>query len=171
MYRKIGFFPIAALSLLIVLPACQEAVPVWSAEKQIENLVLKFNQPLEYRVDLTRLKDTVNTRMEMELIYDPGIGRSDLPLFVVFEDDSHNIVEYPSIIHLKENNAWMGEPQPNEVDMALTQVAIPEMKLLPRKYVLKIYANDQDSTQIYGVIRMGIRIFENKEEKKEENPS
>lgn len=145
---------------LALLASCTDAVPVWKGQVSIENLYLKYNQPCEFEMDLGHLKDTLRSRMEIQLTYDPGINRDELPIYIVFEDDSHNLVEYPSTIFLKENNRWIGEPEPNEVDISLTQIAIPDLMVEPRKYHLKLYANDQDSAQIYGVVRVGLRLFE-----------
>jgi len=93
------------------------------------------------------------------------LERTDLPLNIVFENIK-NTEKFPLefdkiIIPLKIEDKWQGKQEEYETDYTLTHVAIPSVKLPPGKYRMKIYANDAKAEKIYGVVKIGARLYAN----------
>ncbi|MEL6592698.1 MAG: hypothetical protein AAFQ68_21545, partial [Bacteroidota bacterium] len=55
---------------------------------------------------------------------------------------------------------WLGEPKQNEIDFSLTHIAIPELRLKPGEYTLRIYANDEAQESVYGIVNVEARLYE-----------
>jgi hypothetical protein len=150
----------AGLAVLGTSLGCGDIVPVWSGEATLKGQTLHFTEgPLEFPVDIEVKDSIVNLRLELQVTYYQGIGRDNLPLFLILEDKDHNIIENTTDIQLKAENEWLGIQEKNEIDYTITHNAIPDISLAPGKYSLKIYANDEKAEKIYGVVRIVARFY------------
>lgn len=139
---------------------CSDIVPVWSGTATLEEQTLHFTEdPLEFNVVIDEPDSLVNLRLELQVTYYQGIGRGNLPLFLILEDAQHNIIENTTDILLKSEDEWLGIQEKNEIDYTITHNAIPDISLLPGTYSLKIYANDEQAEKIFGVVRMVARFY------------
>jgi hypothetical protein len=158
--RRPRLFLLSAVLLLGTSLGCGDIVPVWSGEAALQEQTLYFTEnPLEFPVDIDVKDSLVNLRLELQVTYYQGIGRESLPLFLILEDKDHNIIEHTTDILLKVENEWLGIQEKNEIDYSITHNAIPDISLLPGKYSLKIYANDEKAEKIYGVVRIIARFY------------
>lgn len=148
------------LSLMILGSGCSDIVPVWSGETVLKEQTLRYTEdPVEFVVDIDVADSIVSLRLELQITYYQGIGREDLPLFLILEDAQHNIIEHTTDIQLKSENEWLGVQEKNEIDYTLLHNAIPDISLRPGKYSLKIYANDQKNEQIFGIVKIVARFY------------
>ncbi|MFK7925929.1 MAG: hypothetical protein AB8H47_28530 [Bacteroidia bacterium] len=147
---------------IVVLTACGDIKPVWKGGMNMEKqgYTLHYSEdPVEFNFDLKGTDSNQELMLELVISYYVGISRSDLPLFIVLENENHDLFEYTSEVLLKEDDTWLGIPQQNEIDYSLTHIAIPELRLKPDTYTLRIYANDEAQESIYGVVNIEARLY------------
>lgn len=147
---------------IVVLSACADIKPVWMGGMNMEKqgYTLHYSEdPVEFKFDLKGIEANQELMLELVISYYVGISRSELPLFIVLENESHDLFEYTSEVILKEDDTWLGIPQQNEIDYSLTHIAIPELRLNPGTYTLRIYANDEAQESIYGVVNIEARLY------------
>lgn len=147
--------------ILFILQSCGDIIPVWRQEKTINDYTLYYtDEPKEFQVDLTNEPEAkLDLRLELVVRYYIGIGRNELPLFIIIEDEENNISEFTTSIPLKSGEQWLGVPAENEIDYTITHEAIPSLSLKPTTYSMKIYANDEKAEKIYGVVRLEARMY------------
>ncbi|RMG27249.1 MAG: hypothetical protein D6730_07620 [Bacteroidetes bacterium] len=145
----------------LLLAGCGDMIPIWRGEVTLDDYTIYHSvYPVEFEVDLSREQGAeLNTRLELVIRYYVGIGRQNLPLFILIEDEENNIREFTVDIPLKSGEQWLGVPAENEIDYVLTHTAIPSLRLKPGKYTLKMYANDELDEKIYGVVKIEARLF------------
>ncbi|MDX2247245.1 MAG: hypothetical protein SF052_10735 [Bacteroidia bacterium] len=160
MTKKRFFSRFPLIFLLLLSLGCGEIRPVWKGEIKLANYELFYSEPCEFQVNVPQIKDSLNVMLELVVTYYVGITRNNLPLFIVLEDQQHNVTEFTTNVVLKEEGEWLGMPEENEIDYTLTHVAIPEFNLNPGSYVLRLYANDDSEEKVYGVVNIEARIFE-----------
>jgi hypothetical protein len=120
-----------------------------------------YSEPCEYKVDLSnRISGPLQAMLELEITYYVGTNRTNLPLFVVLEDEQHKLQEYTTTIVLKAEGEWLGIPAENEIDYTLTHIAIPKIELQPKTYTLRIYANDEEAERLSGIVEIAARFYE-----------
>ncbi|MEZ4830232.1 MAG: hypothetical protein R3C61_28695 [Bacteroidia bacterium] len=146
--------------LILISLGCGEIRPVWKGEVKLENYELFYSEPCEFKVQIPPMQDTINGMLELVVTYYVGITRNNLPLFIVLEDQNHNVREFTTNVVLKEEGEWLGMPEENEIDYTLTHIAIPEVLLTSGGYTLRLYANDDSEEKVYGVVNIEARIFE-----------
>lgn len=148
--------------VLLAMLGCGDIIPLWRGELSLNDYTLYYSDyPSEFEMDLSEVQgQEVHARLELVIRYYVGIGRSDLPLFIIIEDEENNISEFTTNVPLKSGDQWLGIPAENEIDYLITHDAIPSLKLKPSKYKLKIYANDDNEEKIYGVVRIEARLYE-----------
>lgn len=95
----------------------------------------------------------------MALTYYTGLGRNEIPIYMVLEDAKTNVQEFQTNIPIKSSGAWQGVPDENEIDYTITHTAIPSLTLEEGTYSLKIYANDDKEEKIYGIVRIAARLY------------
>lgn len=158
-FSKLRFF---LLSLLLIIGvACNDIIPVWVGEVTLNDYTLYYSDyPREFEIDLSGDESLVPMRLELTLTYYVGIGRTDLPLYLILEDENHEVREFHTTLNLKADNQWQGSAQDNEIDYTITHEAISELQLDPQKYKLKIYANDDEIDKIYGIVKLAARLYE-----------
>lgn len=147
------------ISLTLVW-GCGEIRPLWKGEVKLENYELFYSEPCEFEVDIRNLQGETRVMLELAITYYVGITRNNLPLFIVFEDQEHNVNEFTTNVVLKEEGEWLGFPEENEIDYTLTHIAIPEFLVKPGLHTLKFYANDDSEEKVYGVVNIEARLFE-----------
>ncbi|MEZ4775517.1 MAG: hypothetical protein R3D00_20195 [Bacteroidia bacterium] len=145
---------------LILSLGCGEIRPVWKGEVKLANYELFYSEPCEFNVVVPPVQDSINGMLELVITYYVGITRNNLPLFIVLEDQQHNVREFTTNVILKEEGEWLGMPEENEIDYTLTHIAIPELELRAGNYTLRLYANDDSEEKVYGVVNIEARIFE-----------
>ena len=166
---KHSFFIFWAVSFLIGISACSEIVPVWVGTLDLtkDYTLYRTDLPREFEIQFDHPQPEVDVKLELELTYDiSGIGRKDLPLILFLErkDSIETSLPqgFPVKIPLKENSKWLGSPGANEVDYLVTYPVIPSLLLKSgATYSLKIYANDEQTEKIYGIVRLSARLYEN----------
>ena len=126
----------------------------------MENYEMYYSEPIEFDMDLTNMPSEVDAMLEFVVTYYVGITRNNLPLFIVIQDDQQNISEYTTNIVMKDEGEWLGMPEKNEIDYTLTHIAIPDIRLRPQVYKVKLYANDDDAEKVYGIVKIEARFFE-----------
>lgn len=139
---------------------CGDIVPVWSGEFKPDDQTLHFTEkPIEFEVIIDEEDSVVNLRLELQVTYYQGIGRENLPLFLILEDPDHNVHEYQADILLRAENEWLGIQEKNEIDYTISHNAIPDISLSPGKYSLKLFADDEKAEKIFGVLRIVARFY------------
>ena len=161
---------VSLYSLLLLLIGCEDITPLWKGVYQLDNYTLYTNEPCQYNVDIRHQEEEVLVKLELTITYYNQIARNTLPLSIVIEqtDSTHRVREYNTLVQLKENGKWIGEPtQDREFDLTLTHTAIPAIKIRPGSYVLKIYVDElqESSGEIEGVTQIDARFFELEEPK------
>ncbi|RMG66502.1 MAG: hypothetical protein D6722_14910 [Bacteroidetes bacterium] len=144
---------------LLSWAGCGDVRPIWKGTVSLEGYTMYFSEPCEYQVDLTRYSDTLAADLELVITYYVGTTRQDLPLFIVLENSRHDLQEYAIHIPLKENGQWLGQPEENEIDYYLTHLAVSDLRLAPDTYTMRIYANDDKTEKVYGVVSITARLF------------
>ncbi len=158
---------------LWLLSSCSEVVPIWSGKKNLEENTLYFSKPIEFELQVPGNKPEVPVSLYLELAvtYYTQIGRTDLPLSFIFEkigDAKAFPIEKDKTIQLKEKDTWRGQIDEYNSDYTLTEQVLPDVKLTPGKYKLKIYGNDSGnpkrkddgSEKIFGVVKIAARLYE-----------
>lgn len=153
------------LTLVMVglLGGCGDVRPVWKGSMNMkkQGFTLHYSEdPIEFSLSIKPEQEEMELMLEMVVSYYTGISRNGLPLFLVLEDEEHNVFEYNTEVMLKEDGQWMGIPQQNEIDYSLTHIAIPELRLKAGNYTLRIYANDEAQESVYGVVNVEVRLYE-----------
>lgn len=146
--------------LALLQTSCGGITPLWKGSHQLRNYTIYYSEPVEFQLDFNHTDKEFHARIELVLTYYQGITRTDLPLFLIFEDASHKVTEYSARVSIKENGRWQGVLQDNEIDYTLTYDAVSDAVLQPGKQTLKIYANDEEAEKIVGVVRIEVRIYE-----------
>jgi len=149
-------------SIFLLASGCGDLAPLWSQESKLESLTLYFSDPLEFTVDFNSPEPEVSCMLEMAITYDVGINRRMLPLYITLEnpEEAQRVQEFYTEIQLREAEEWLGIPEDNGVDYTLTHIAAQKLKLKPdTPYTLKIFANDDDSEKIYGVVKVSARLY------------
>jgi len=159
---RTAFFLSSYVMTIVVLSSCGDIKPVWKGDMNMEKqgYTLHYSEdPVEFEFDLKGGEADLDLMLELMISYYVGISRSELPLFIVLENENHDLFEYTSEIILKDDDTWLGIPQQNEIDYSLTHIAIPELRLKPDTYTLRIYANDEAQESIYGVVNIEARLY------------
>lgn len=159
----------------LFLTACADVVPIWSGKKNLAENTLYFSKPIEFDLQVAGDKADVPVPLylELDVTYYTQIGRTDLPLSFIFEkigDAKAFPIEKDKTILLKEEDTWRGKADEYNSDYTLTEQVLPDLKLLPGKYKLKIYGNDagnpkrkdDGSEKIFGVVQLAVRLYEKK---------
>ena len=158
-YRLLLYTTIS-IATWMIFSSCGDIRPLWKGEKKLDNYELYYSEPCEFKVNLGMLQKEVNGMLELVITYYVGITRNNLPLFIVLEDEEHNVSEYTTNVLLKDEGEWMGLPEKNEIDYTLTHIAIPEIKIKPGNYTMKFYANDDKEEKVYGIVKITARFYE-----------
>ncbi|MFK7972094.1 MAG: hypothetical protein AB8F95_17125 [Bacteroidia bacterium] len=148
--------------LAFLLHSCGEVVPIYSKIEKVPEYTLHFaDQPIEFIIKLDAPEPVVPTRLELTIECDKStFNRETLPLMVILEGPDHDLVEYPIEVPIIENGEWLGEMDDNQVDVKIIYEAIDLLELeSPAKYSLKVYGNDDKEEQIFGVIKLGVRLY------------
>jgi len=143
--------------------SCGDIVPTWVGEQSLEDYTLrKSSQPCVFPMIIDPIGDMLDLRMEMEITYDVGIGRNNLPLRLLIIDPAKDriIKEVETTVTLKAGGEWLGIPKENEIDYTITHNAIPHLKIKPGNYLLQVYANDRKQEKIYGIVSITARLYE-----------
>lgn len=148
---------------LLLLAGCSEIRPVWKGSVKLDHYTLYYAEPLEFSIDVKELWAEKPLMLELALTYYVGMNRTNLPLFLVIEDPTHNLKEETVQIVLQESGEWLGYPEENEIDYTITQIAMEELQLKPGLHTLRVYANDEDEEKIYGLVQVEVRLFERTE--------
>ncbi|MEL7531420.1 MAG: hypothetical protein AAFN10_08945 [Bacteroidota bacterium] len=162
MNLRAAFLLSSCVMTIVVMSACGDIKPVWKGDMNMEKqgYTLHYSEdPVEFQLDLKASESDLDLMLELMISYYVGISRSELPLFIVLENENHDLFEYTSEVILKEDDTWLGIPQQNEIDYSLTHIAIPELRLKPGTYTLRIYANDEAQESIYGVVNIEARLY------------
>ncbi|MEO0896959.1 MAG: hypothetical protein AAFY71_11205 [Bacteroidota bacterium] len=154
--KFIGYSVIA----VIFLTSCGEIRPVWKEERKLDDFTLEFQTPCEFQIALENATEPVTVKLELAITYYVGISRTSLPLYLVIEDENHNIQEFTPDIQIKREGKWIGTKDENEVDYTITHEAISAITFEKGTYSLKIYSNDENSEQVDGIIKISVRLFE-----------
>lgn len=152
----------AYVMTLLVVSSCGEIKPVWKDGMNMEKqgYTLHYSEdPIEFGLEIKGDEER-EFLLELVVSYYVGISRSELPLFIVLENQNHDLFEYTTEVILKEGDKWLGEPKQNEIDFSLTHIAIPELRLKPGEYTLRIYANDEAQESVYGIVNVEARLYE-----------
>ncbi len=147
----------------VFLISCGDIVPIWMSYQSLEDYTLrKSSQPCEFPITIDPIGEMLNLRMEMEITYDVGIGRNNLPIRILIIDPATDktIKEVETTITLKADGEWLGIPKENEIDYTITHNAIPVLKMKPGNYLLQVYANDRKQEKIYGIVNITARLYE-----------
>lgn len=149
-----------------MLAGCGEVVPVWKQEVSFPEYTLYHNKAKKLEISLDFPEETSRKcRMEFEITYDiSGIGRPELPLSIILQKESGDISppkEFNVVVPLQAEGEWLGIPQDNEVDYVITYIVIPDLELEKGEYSMNLYANDNNNDQIYGVVKILARLYEN----------
>lgn len=163
-FKNIFYFSV----LVLLLSSCTDIVPIWSATQNMQDLTLYYSKPVEFNdieIKVGEEKKPEDFYLELDITYYTPIGRTDLPLSIVFEN-TVNTEKFPFefdkvLIPLKIEDKWQGKQEEYETDYTLTHIAVPSVKLPPGKYRMKIYSNDAKSEKIYGVVKIGARLYIN----------
>ncbi|MEM9933230.1 MAG: hypothetical protein AAF824_06450 [Bacteroidota bacterium] len=151
---------IFCLSFLLTIPSCGDIVPVWRGEIILSDYTLYYSDlPREFEIEITDQNAGQELRLEMALTYYTGLGRNEIPIYMVLEDAKTNVQEFQTNIPIKSSGAWQGVPDENEIDYTITHTAIPSLTLEEGTYSLKIYANDDKEEKIYGIVRIAARLY------------
>ncbi|MEL6195048.1 MAG: hypothetical protein AAFR66_23525 [Bacteroidota bacterium] len=154
---------IICLSFLLTIASCGDLVPVWRGEIILSDYTLYYSDlPREFEIDISDQNAGQELRLELELTYYTGLGRNELPIYMVLEDENTNVQEFQTDLVIKADGSWQGIPDENEIDYTITHTAIPSIILENGKYSLKLYANDDKEEKIYGIVRIAARLY-NKE--------
>ncbi len=154
--------------LLILIAGCEDIRPIWKGERALKSqgYSLYFSEPCEFKMNLDFPQESLLVLMELVISYDQKIARSSIPLFLVLEDEDHQVSEFTTTVVIKKEGEWLGMPEENGLDYTISHVAIEEFLVKKGRYSLKIYANDQQSEKVSGIVRLAARLYE--QEKLEE---
>ena len=134
--------------------------PGMEGELVLSDYTLYYSdQPREFQIDISDQNSGQELRLELALTYYTGLGRNEIPLYMVLEDEHTNVQEFQTDIPIKSEGAWQGVADENEIDYTVTHTAIPSIKLEKGTYSLKLYANDDKEEKIYGVVRIAARLY------------
>lgn len=153
----LGLFILASL-----LYGCGEIVPIYSRIQKVPEYTLHFaDQPVEFKISTDAPEPVLATRLELNLQIDQStFKREKLPLMLILEGPSLSLEEFPIEIPVREGETWLGETNENQVDVNVTFDAIPYLELeSPGKYSLKVFGNDDKEQQIFGVVKIGVRLY------------
>ncbi|MEZ4688608.1 MAG: hypothetical protein R3B47_21850 [Bacteroidia bacterium] len=153
----LGLFFVASL-----LCSCGEIVPVYSRIQKVPEYTLHFaDQPVEFKISTDAPEPVMATRLEINLQIDQStFKRESLPLMLILEGPDLSLEEFPVTIPVREGDTWLGETNENQVDVNVTFEAIPYLELdSPAKYSLKVFGNDDKEQQIFGVVKIGLRLY------------
>lgn len=155
--------------LLLLMHSCGDISPVWKGAAKLDTLTLYFSEPLEFDIRFNHPEPELETMLELAITYDQGINLGSLPLFLTIEDEeTHTVREFSIEVPLREEGQWLGYPEENGVDMTVSYIAIQELTLKSdQTYQLKIFANDEESEKIYGIIEVVARLYPQVQEEEE----
>lgn len=152
-----------ALMYLVAVVAfcgCGDTVPVWVGEASLNDYTL-YRADIPCRFEANIGADKQSLALELELTYYAKLGRSELPIFIVFENkQTKEVTEYKVTIPLIINGQPLGILEENGVDYTLTHLSIPKLRLPKGGYTLKIYADDPQVDKIMGIVKITARLFE-----------
>jgi len=140
-------------------------MPTWVDQRQLNDYTLydeSEDQPCAFGMVIDSIIDPRHLRLEMELTYDVGISRDNLPLQVHILNQRATVVlsEIEINLDLKKDGKWLGIPHENEIDYTITQDIASHLIIDPGTYWLYLYANDRSSRNIYGIVEITVRLFE-----------
>lgn len=145
-----------------LLSGCGEIVPIYSRIQKVPKYTLHFSdQPVEFKISTDAPEPLLATRVELSLQIDQStFKRENLPLMLILEGPDLSLVEYPVEIPIRDGETWLGETNENQVDVNITFEAIPYLEIdSPAKYSLKVFGNDDKEQQIFGVVKIGVRLY------------
>lgn len=150
------------LGVFACLTSCGDIRPLWKGEKALKSqgYSLYFSEPCEFKMKLDFPQESMMVLMELVISYDQKIARNTIPLFLVLEDDAHEVSEFTASVTIKEQGEWLGMPEENGLDYTISHVAIEEFVVRPGEYSLKIYANDQQEEKVSGIVKIAARLYE-----------
>ena len=99
--------------------------------------------------------------LEFTLTYYSQIGRSELPLFVILEDNEHNTREFNFSIPLKKDGRDLGTPAQNEIDLTVTHLAAERLQLDQEQYFLRVFYDGERlmEAEAEGIIALEARLY------------
>ena len=82
--------------IICLLFSCSGVVPIWSGKKTLEDNTLYFSKPIEFQLEVQGEKPDVPVLLylELDVTYYTQIGRTDLPLSLIFEKIGARQVEF-----------------------------------------------------------------------------
>ncbi|MEL6626045.1 MAG: hypothetical protein AAFQ83_11535 [Bacteroidota bacterium] len=162
MLRSTRTYLVGIVLLGLIGTSCGDIRPLWKGEKKLsdQGYALYRIEPCEFEIEIKTAQQEVDVMLELAITYYLNIARTQIPLFLILEDESHNITEYATNITIREEGELLGYPDENEVDYTISQIAIPELTLTPGFYNLKIYSNDRYSEKVDGLVKIVARVFE-----------
>lgn len=162
MQKKINAFLLVSLWLVM---SCTRLTPTWSDTVSIPSETMYYRKPLAFNTVTIAGEDpkkAQNYYLELDVTYYTQISRDSLPIDIYFEK-VNNAEDFPHEfkckIPLRINGEWQGKMEDYETDYTLTSIVIPQFALMPGKYIMKIYAADEKTEKIYGVVKVGARMF------------
>ena len=162
MIKTASFFTqLILIATIFLAGGCADIRPIWVGQAELDTLTLYFSEPVEFQIRFSHPEPEVNTALEFALTYDQSINQSSIPLFMTLEDrETHRVTEYKADLLIKQDGQWLGYPVGNEVDYTVNQIVLKDLSLKPgQNYTLKIFANDEEEEEIYGIIRLGARLY------------
>ena len=90
------WFVFLILVLMTPILGCGDIQPIWKGEQPLreKGYTLYFSEPCEFAIDLSASEVQVKTRLELAITYYVKISRTNLPLFLVIEDEEHERREF-----------------------------------------------------------------------------
>lgn len=137
-------------------------MPIYSKTQKVPELTLHFaDQPVVFTIKTDAPEEMIQSRLELTLQIDQStFKRDELPLMLILEGPDLDLVEYEISVPIKLDGEWLGEMDDNQVDVQIVHEAIEFLELRsPAKYSLKVFANDDKEQQIFGVIKIGARLY------------
>ena len=148
---------------VLALTGCGGVSPVWkgTCEELKESKTLYYQQPCEYQFSTSELLEQGPYSLEFTLTYYSQIGRSELPLFVVLEDDQHNTQEFNFSIQIKKDGRDLGTPAQNEIDLTVTHLAAERLALDQNMYFLRVFYDGERlmEAEAEGIIALEARLY------------
>lgn len=142
---------------------CGGVSPVWkgACEELRKSKTLYYQQPCEYQFSPVSFLEDGPYALEFTLTYYSQIGRSELPLFVVLEDDKHSTQEFTLSIPLKKDGRDLGVPAQNEIDLTVTHLAASSLALEEDTYYLRVFYDGERlmEAEAEGIIALEARLY------------
>ncbi len=159
-----AFTPAAMIAILCFASGCGSISPIWkgSCRDLAETKTLYYQQPCEYQINAENFSLSGPYALELTLTYYSQIGRSELPLYLSFEDDQHDIQDFHCSIPLKKDGRDLGMPAQNEIDLTLSYLALPFVELGAKSYTLRIFYDGEKlmEEEVEGIIDLEARLYQ-----------